>query len=34
MSHFLAYIVKLQEIIMYKIPPGGGGRGIYSQPKV
>ena len=23
MSHFLAYILQFQEIIVYKIPPGG-----------
>ena len=34
MSHFVAYIVQFQEIIVYKIPPGGGGEGVYSQPKV
>ena len=33
MSHFVAYILQFQEIIVYKIPPGGG-RGVYSQPKV
>ena len=27
MSHFVAYILQFQEIIVYKIPPGGGGRG-------
>ena len=32
MSHFLAYILQFQEIIVYKIPPGG--EGVYSQPKV
>ena len=32
MSHFVAYILQFQEIIVYKIPPGG--RGVYSQPKV
>ena len=32
MSHYVAYILQFQEIIVYKIPPGG--RGIYSQPKV
>ena len=26
MSHFVAYILQFQEIIVYKIPPGGGGR--------
>ena len=25
MSHFVAYILQFQEIIVYKIPPGGGG---------
>ena len=30
MSHFVAYILQFQEIIVYKIPPGG----VYSQPKV
>ena len=24
MSHFVAYILQFQEIIVYKIPPGGG----------
>ena len=33
MSHFVAYILQFQEIIVYKIPPGGG-EGVYSQPKV
>ena len=33
MSHFVAYILQFQEIIVYKIPPGGGS-GVYSQPKV
>ena len=33
MSHFVAYILQFQEIIAYKIPPGGGG-GFYSQPNV
>ena len=33
MSHFVAYILQFQEIIVSKIPPGGG-RGVYSQPKV
>ena len=28
MSHFVAYILQIQEIIVYKIPPVGG---IYSQ---
>ena len=23
MSHFVAYILQVQEIIVYKIPPGG-----------
>ena len=32
MSHFVAYILQFQEIIVYKFPPGG--RGVYSQPKV
>ena len=32
MSHFVAYILQFQEIIVYKISPGGGG--VYSQPKV
>ena len=32
MSHFVAYILQFQEIIVYKIPPGG--EGVYSQPKV
>ena len=27
MSHFVAYILQFQEIIVYKIPPGGGGEG-------
>ena len=30
MSHFVAYILQFQEIIVYKIPPGGEG----GQPKV
>ena len=34
MSHFVAYILQFQEIIVYKIPPGWGGEGVYSQPKV
>ena len=25
MSHFVAYILKFQEITVYKIPPGGRG---------
>ena len=25
MSHFVAYILQFQEIIVYKIPPGGRG---------
>ena len=25
MSHFVAYILQFQEIIVYKIPPGGEG---------
>ena len=33
MSHFVAYILQFQEIIVYKIPPGVR-RGVYSQPKV
>ena len=33
MSHFVAYILQFQEIIVYKIPLGGG-RGVYSQSKV
>ena len=33
MSHFVAYILQFQEIIVYKIPPVGGG-GVYSHPKV
>ena len=32
MSHFVAYILQFQEIIVSKIPPGG--EGVYSQPKV
>ena len=32
MSHFVAYILQFQEIIVYKIPPGG--EGVYCQPKV
>ena len=32
MSHFVAYVLQFQEIIVYKIPPGG--EGVYSQPKV
>ena len=32
MSHFVAYILQFQEIIVYKIPPGG--EGVHSQPKV
>ena len=31
MSHFVAYILQFQEIIVYKIPRG---EGVYSQPKV
>ena len=27
MSHFVAYILQFQEIIVYKIPREGGGRG-------
>ena len=34
MSHFVAYILQFQEIIVYKIPPGVGGGCVYSQPKV
>ena len=37
MSHFVAYILQFQEIIVYKNPQVGGGGGageIYSQPKV
>ena len=36
MSHFVAFILQFQEIIVYKIPPGEGrgGGGLYSQPKV
>ena len=30
MSHFVAYILQFQEIIVYKIPPGGGGGSIAS----
>ena len=30
MSHFVAYILQFQEIIVYKIPPGGGGGSISS----
>ena len=33
MSHFVAYILQFQEIIVYKISPGGV-EGVYSQPKV
>ena len=32
MSHFVAYILQFQEIIVYKIPHGG--EGVYNQPKV
>ena len=32
MSHFVAYILQFQEIIVYKIPLWG--EGVYSQPKV
>ena len=32
MSHFVAYILQFQEMIVYTIPTGG--RGVYSQPKV
>ena len=30
MSHFVAYILQFQEIIVYKIPPRGGGGSIAS----
>ena len=30
MSHFVTYILKFQEIIVYKIPPGRGGGYIAS----
>ena len=30
MSHFVAYVLQFQEIIVYKIPPGGGGGSIAS----
>ena len=30
MSHVVAYILQFQEIIVYKIPPGGGGGSIAS----
>ena len=30
MSHFVAYILQFQEIIVYKIPPGWGGGSIAS----
>ena len=30
MSHFVAYILQFQEIIVYKIPPAGGGGSIAS----
>ena len=30
MSHFVAYILQFQEIIVYKIPPGRGGGFIAS----
>ena len=30
MSHFVAYILQFQEIIVYKIPLGGGGGSIAS----
>ena len=30
MSHFVAYILQFQEIIVYKIPPGVGGGSIAS----
>ena len=32
MSHFVAYILQFQEIIVYSIFPGR--EGVYSQPKV
>ena len=36
MSHFVAYILQFQKIIVYKIPPGcvcgGGGGGEGLQP--
>ena len=34
MSHFVAYVLQFQEIIVYKFPPPGGGEGFYSQSKV
>ena len=37
MYHFVAYILQFQEIVVYKIPPvggGGGGEGVHSQRKV
>ena len=34
MSHFVAYILQFQEIIVYKVPPVGGGEEVNSQPKV
>ena len=33
MSLFMTYILQFQEIIVYKIPPGGG-EGVYSQPEI
>ena len=30
MSHFVAYILQFQEIIVYKIPPVGGGGSVAS----
>ena len=32
MSHFVAYILQFQEILVFKIPPRG--EEVYSQPKV
>ena len=32
MSHFVGYILQFQEIIVYKIPPGG--EGSIAQPEV
>ena len=34
MSHFVAYILQFQEIIVYKIPPGGGGGSIASLKSI
>ena len=34
MSHFVAYILQFQKIIVYKIPPRGWGGEGHSQPKV